>query len=104
MKSLKDVIIGPHLTEKSVRLAEQNKYVFFVHPNANRIEIAQAIEDIYNAGKKKEKDRIKVLRVNVINVAGKRRRVGWRLKGRRPDVRKAVVTLAPGQSLEGFGV
>lgn len=103
-KNSSDIILGPHLTEKTVRLGEQGKFVFWVHPDANKIEIAKAIEDIYNAGKKKDKDKISVLKVNVINQRGKLKRVNWKSKGYRANRRKAIITLEPGQLLEGFGV
>ncbi len=104
MKRPDELIINPVLTEKTVRHAEDGKYVFHVAPHANKIEIARAIEAIYNEGKKREKDQIRVIKVNVVNVTGKTRRVGARSKGRRPNRRKAIITLAPGQTLEGFGV
>ncbi|MCH8274563.1 MAG: 50S ribosomal protein L23 [Armatimonadetes bacterium] len=97
------IILKPRLTEKSVLLAEEGKYVFLVSPEANRIEIAQAIELIYNRGKKK-KDRIKVFKVNVINTKGKTRRTAGRVRGRKPNRKKAIVTLEYDQRLEGFGV
>jgi large subunit ribosomal protein L23 len=105
-KSVNDIILGPALTEKSVKLAEAAKFVFYVHPGANKIEIKNAIESIYNAGKKKDKDKIKVLSVNVVSLTGKRRRTPgqWRVTGKRPDRKKAVITLEEGQILEGFGV
>lgn len=102
-KNPSDIILGPHLTERTVRLGEQGKFVFWVHPSANKIEIARAIEEIYNAGKKKEKDRISVVKVNVINQRGKLKRVSWRSQGYRANRRKAIVTLEPGQLLEGWG-
>ncbi|MFN8139049.1 MAG: 50S ribosomal protein L23 [Fimbriimonadales bacterium] len=104
MKNPYSIILNPVLTEKSVAHSQENKYVFFVHPDANKIEIAEAIEAIYNSGKKKEKDQIQVTKVNVINVTGKMRRVGMKSRGKRPDRRKAIVTLGEGQVLEGFGV
>ncbi len=103
-KNATDIILGPHLTEKTVRLGEGGKFVFWVHPDANKIEIAKAIESIYNSGKKKDKDKITVLKVNVMNQKGKLKRVSFKSKGHRPDRRKAIITLEPGQILEGFGV
>lgn len=104
MKDPYSIVLNPVLTEKSVRIGVDGKYVFFVHPQANKIEIAQAIEAIYNEGKKKEKDHIKVAKVNVVTVRGKMRRVGMKSRGRRPNRRKAIVTLVAGHALEGFGV
>jgi large subunit ribosomal protein L23 len=78
------------ITEKSVELADaENKYTFKVHPDANKIEIAKAIESIYG---------VKVASVNTMNRKGKSKRVGRSLKkGRKADWKKAVVTLAEGE-------
>jgi large subunit ribosomal protein L23 len=97
------IILRPALTEKSELLKQEGKYVFFVNPKANRIEVADAIETIYNRGKKKDKDHIKVVKVNIITMKGKTARRAFGTKGSRPDKKKAVVTLAPGQVLEGIG-
>jgi len=97
------VILGPALTEKSELLKMDGKYVFFVSPLANRIQVAEAIEAIYNRGKKKDKDRIKVQKVNMISVHGKAARGSFRTTGRRPDRKKAIVTLSAGQMLEDIG-
>jgi large subunit ribosomal protein L23 len=97
------IILRPALTEKSEELKYNGKYVFFVSPKANRIEVAEAVEEIYNRDKKKDKDRIKVMKVNMISVHGKSARSGFRTSGRRPDRKKAIVTLAEGQVLEDFG-
>ncbi len=97
------IILRPALTEKSEILKQEGKYVFFVNPLSNRIEVADAIEAIYNRGKKKEKDRIKVTKVNIISVPGKSARSGFRTGGRRPDRKKAIITLSEGQMLEDVG-
>ena len=78
------------ITEKSVELADtENKYVFKVQPEANKIEIAKAIEDIYD---------VKVASVNTMNRKGKMKRVGRsQKKGRKANWKKAVVTLAEGE-------
>ncbi len=78
------------LTEKSANAVEAHgKYTFRVHPEANKIEIRKAIEEIYPA--------VKVKSVNVMNYTGKTRRAGRTQKmGRRPDWKKAVVTLKSG--------
>lgn len=103
MKTPEQIVLSPVLTEKSIRLKEDGRYVFFVARDANKIEIARAIEAIYNRGKKKEKDRISVVDVNVINVKGKTVQRGRQIRGKRPDRKKAVITLAPGQMLEDIG-
>lgn len=108
------IIVRPHITEKTVSLSYGDprikdekllarKYTFVVAPTANKIEIKAALEAIYNAGKK-ESDKISVADVRTIISKGKSRRVGQRAKGKRPDVKKAIVTLAKGQMLEDYGV
>lgn len=108
------VILHPHVTEKSTALSYGDprikddskivrKYTFIVDPRANKIQIKQAIEAIFNEGKK-AKDRIDVTSVRTVNVKGKSRRVGQRKPGKTADRKKAVVTLAAGQVLEDFGV
>jgi len=109
------IILRPHITEKSVSMSYgdpkirdesqlQRKYTFIVAPSANKIEIKSAIEAIYNAGKKGKEEHIEVETVRTLNVRGKMRRVGNRAKGKRPDFKKAVVTLKRGQVLEDYGV
>jgi large subunit ribosomal protein L23 len=108
-----EIIIQPHLTEKSVALSYGDprikdeasivrKYTFIVKKDANKIQIKAAIEALYNEGKKKG-DGIEVTSVRTIKVLGKQRRRG-RSVGYEPDRKKAVVTLAKGQMLEDFGV
>jgi len=79
----------------SIRRCESPKYVFIVHKTASKPEIAKAIEEIY-----KEK-KIKVVSVNTINLKPKARRVRGR-RGMRPAIRKAVVTLEKGDSLDNI--
>ncbi len=109
-----EVILYPHITEKTRLLAYGDprikdekeivrKYTFIVAPRANKIQIKSAVEAIYNDGKK-DKEKIEVVSVATINVKGKTRRVGQRKAGKTALRKKAVVTLAPGQQLEGFGV
>ncbi len=93
MKSPYQIIDQPLVTEKSVSTAEQGKYTFRVFPDANKIEIAQAVEQIFN---------VKVDKVNTITVRGKKKRVGRHPEGRTADWKKAVVTLKPGQKLDIF--
>lgn len=114
MKSPYDVIVRPHITEKSVAMSYGNpnlkeedvkrKYTFVVAADANKIEIKQAIEAIYNAGKTKKDKGIEVEKVHTVSMKGKRKRVGQRKPGKRPDWKKAIVTLAKGQTLEDYGV
>lgn len=114
MRSPYDTIIRPHVTEKSVSLSygsatlpdseNVRTYTFIVQRDANKFEIKAALEAIYNADKKKAEDKITVDRVRIVNVKGKTRRIGHKNEGKRPDWKKAYVTLAKGQQLEDFGV
>ena len=88
----RDVIVRPILTEKSTMLSEVGKYVFRVNNQANKLQIRQAVEELF---------RVDVASVNVARVRGKWRRFG-RSRGRQSDWKKAVVTLEPGQSIELF--
>lgn len=114
MKDPHMIIVKPHITERSVAASYgnplikneadvQRKYTFIVAPDANKIEIKQAIEAIYNEGKKKD-ELISVTSVRTVTMKGKKRRVGHRSTGYRPDRKKAIVTLAKGQRLEDYGV
>lgn len=85
-----DTILGPVITEKATLLSEQNKVVFRVARGATKPEIAEAIENLF---------KVSVVKVNTINVKGKTKRFRGRV-GRRSDVKKAVVTLAEGQSID----
>lgn len=86
-----DVLIQPLLTEKITSLREETNTVgFMVHPQANRIQIKQAVETLL---------KVKVERVNVLNVRGKVKRLG-RFSGKQPDWKKAFVTLKKGEKLE----
>lgn len=116
MKDPHIIILRPHITEKSAQLsyggknpvnedALKRKYTFVVAPDANKIEIKAAIEAIYNAGKREKDAKITVEDVRTIKGHGKYgRRVGNRARGKKPDFKKAVVTLGAGQVLEDYGV
>ena len=88
-------LIRPVISEKATMLGEQGKYVFEVAPDANKIQIKQAVEEVF-ASKKLE-----VTEVNIIRVPGKMRRVG-RHHGMSRAWKKAIVTLKPGQRLDLF--
>ncbi|MCK4400738.1 50S ribosomal protein L23 [bacterium] len=91
MKSIYEVIKGPWITEKGTDLGEKlNKYVFKVCTNANKVEIKEAIEKIFN---------VKIEKVNTIKVQGKKKRVR-KVEGRTPDWKKAVITLKEGNKIE----
>ena len=80
----------PLLSEKGTRLSQtENKYVFRVSSRANKIEIRRAIEKLY---------KVRVKDVNTMTVRGKPKRMGFAL-GKRPDWKKAIVTLEEGETL-----
>ena len=83
-------LTAPIITEKSTMLSEQNKVVFRVAGDATKDEIAAAVEALF---------KVSVTKVNTLNVKGKTKRFRGR-EGRRSDVKKAVVTLAEGQSID----
>ena len=85
-----EIIKAPVITEKAAKLGQENKYVFKVDPRANKIEIKQAIEKIF---------KVKVAAVRTLNVKPKKRRVG-RYTGLTNRSKKAIVTLAEGQTIE----
>ncbi len=93
MDDLRDIIVAPIITEKSMQqMEEDNTYTFQVDPDANKIEIRKSIENAFN---------VKVENVNTMNYRGKRRRLGYS-EGKRPDWKKAVVRLAEGDDIELF--
>ena len=92
MKDPRDLILRPVISEKTYGLLDENKYTFVVDPRANKTQIKQAIEEIFD---------VRVEKVNTMNRPGKRKRRGW-IVGKRPDVKRAIVTLAPGDEIELF--
>jgi large subunit ribosomal protein L23 len=93
MKAYHHLIKGPVITEKTHALKEgANKVTFRVATSANKIEIRKAVEELF---------KVKVLGVNTIHMKGKKKRLG-RSQGVRPDWKKAVVTLAPGEKIPGL--
>jgi large subunit ribosomal protein L23 len=92
VKTARDVIIRPVVSEKSYAGLEQNVYTFLVDPRANKTEIKEAIQKIWN---------VQVTSVNTLNRRGKVKRRGW-TKGKRADQKRAIVTLAEGDSIEIF--
>jgi large subunit ribosomal protein L23 len=140
MKNPHEIIIKPHITEKSVaqsygdergalkrlqneakleartakgkkaaepvKITEDDvvrKYTFIVAQGANKIEIKQALESIYNTGRKPDQA-IKITEVRTINLPRKLKRRGRGAAGFSPVRRKAIITLAKGQMLEDYGV
>ncbi len=84
-----NLLISPLVTEKATTLASSNKYAFVVANNSNKISVAKAVEAVYG---------VKPIAVNIINMKGKAVSRG-RIKGRRKDWKKAIVTLAKGETI-----
>ena len=94
MNDPRQVILRPIISERSYDLINDNRYTFEVAKAANKIEIGQAVESIFD---------VHVLNVNVMNVSGKPKRVRY-AKGYTRSWKKAIVTLAEGETIEAFGV
>ena len=92
MKDAREIIIRPIITEHSYDIMEEGKYTFEVHPDANKIEIAKAVEELFN---------VTVMKVNVLNVKSKPKRVRYQL-GKTRTWKKAIVTVADGDTIEIF--
>lgn len=91
MRNPRDIIVKPIITEKTMRLQSDNNTVTFeVKKGSNKTEVKQAIEAIFD---------VKVESVNIVNVSGKKKRVG-RYEGTTASVRKAYVKLAEGSKIE----
>ena len=94
MKDARDVIVAPVVSEKSYALLEEGVYTFKVHPSATKPEIRDAVQTIFD---------VKVAKVNTLNRPGKRKRnrrtFTW---GRRPDTKRALVTLVEGDTIDLF--
>ena len=88
----RDILLAPVVSEKSYALLDENKYTFIVAPQANKTEIKIAVEKVFG---------VKVTNVNTINRAGKKRRTRFGV-GRRPDTKRAIVTVAEGQRIDIF--
>ncbi len=80
-----DILIKPIITERSMDEAEDKRYTFQVCKTANKYQIKDAVEEVFN---------VKVQKVNTMNMRGKLKRQG-RTQGRRPNWKKAIVVLAP---------
>ena len=94
MKTAYDIIKRPIITEQSMAETANKKYTFEVAKDANKIEIAHAVEEIFG---------VKVAKVNTLNVQGKTKRVGRYPEGRRASWKKAMVTLtADSKTIEFF--
>ena len=87
-----DILRRPIITEKSTYLQEQGRYVFEVVPSATKHQVKRAVEEAFD---------VRVVGVNTMNVRGKTRRLGPRMSKKR-DWKKAIVTLAPGNTITIF--
>ncbi|KHL17132.1 large subunit ribosomal protein L23 [Mumia flava] len=91
-KDPRDVLIAPVVSEKSYGLLDENKYTFIVRPDANKTEIKIAVEKVFG---------VTVTAVNTQNRKGKTRRTRFGV-GKRAAVKRAIVSVAPGQSIDIF--
>ncbi len=85
-----EVVMSPVMSEKGLIDIEIGKYAFYVHPQANRSQIRDAIEEVFN---------VDVVKINLLNQRGKVKTMG-RYSGRSPKRKKAIVTLKPGQRIQ----
>ena len=93
MKAPQDIVIKPIITERSMDALQTGKYTFKVDKNANKIEIADAVEKLFD---------VEVAKVNTMNCIGRTKRVG-RFVGKKADWKKAIVTLkADSKTIEFF--
>ena len=91
-KDHRDILLAPVVSEKSYGLLDANKYTFLVRPDANKTEIKIAVEQVF---------KVKVTSVNTLNRIGKTRRTRFGT-GKRPDTKRAIVTVADGQRIDIF--
>jgi large subunit ribosomal protein L23 len=92
-KNPRDILIKPVVSEKSYSLMDLGKYTFEVDPRSNKTEIKIAVERVFG---------VKVASVNTLNRQGKTRRTRYGL-GKRKDVKRAIVTLVAGETIDVFG-
>ena len=93
IKDPRDILIAPVVSEKSYGLLDEGKYTFLVDPRSNKTEIKIAIEQVFN---------VKVDSVHTMNRQGKTRRTKYGL-GKRPNTKRAIVSLAEGHRIDIFG-
>ena len=92
MSNARDILIKPIVTEKTSAMMQDNRYAFKVKLTASKIEIKQAVEELF---------KVKVLSVNTVRCQRKLKRMG-KFVGRKSDFKKAFVKIAPGQTIEFF--
>ena len=88
----RDVIVAPVVSEKSYAELQSNWYTFLVNPDANKTEIKIAVETVF---------KVRVTEVNTLNRPGKKRRTRYGF-GKRPDTKRAIITIAPGERIDIF--
>lgn len=88
------ILLSPHVTEKVTMMSKDNQYVFKVFPRANKTEIRKAVEHLY---------KVKVIGVRIINVSGKKRRLG-KSQGWKKGYKKAIIQVKQGQKIEAATV
>ena len=94
MRDPRDIVLRPVVSEKSYALLEDGVYTFVVDPRANKTEIRQAVESLFN---------VRVVNVNTLNRKGKRKRNRRQATfGKRPDTKRAIVTLASDDRIDLF--
>lgn len=94
-----EIVLRPVISEKSIDESNRGKYTFAVHPDANKIQIKAAIEELY------KQEKVTVVSVNVLTTKAREKRRGTRrgrIVGHTSAWRKAIVTLAPGQKITFF--
>jgi large subunit ribosomal protein L23 len=94
-----EIVLRPVISEKSIAESQHGKYTFAVHDDANKLQIKNAVEELYKS------ENVTVVKVNVLTTKAKEKRRGTRrgrVVGHTTPWRKAVVTLAPGQKIEFF--
>jgi large subunit ribosomal protein L23 len=89
----RDILLAPVISEKSYALLDENKYTFIVRPDANKTQIKLAVAEVFG---------VKVTGVNIMNRQGKRMRTKTGF-GKRPDTKRAIVTVAAGDRIDIFG-
>jgi len=90
---VRQVLLAPVVSEKSYNQIDQQRYTFKVHKDAHRLQVRQAVEELFG---------VHVVKVNMAKVPAKPKRRGMQ-KGRKPGWKKAVVQLKPGETIEIFG-
>lgn len=87
------ILIEPHITEKTISFTQSNKYTFYVNPNSNKSQISNAIKENYN---------VHPIKITIINKKGKNVIFKGRFKGTRKLLKKAIVTLPKNEKIKEF--